>query len=105
LASETGLLLLDSIRNLGSLTEEVKVFPYGARASRDSSAAAEGFVVESIVGLFKLVTQAVVGFLEVESFTFIVAMREAGKGIVGLGEAGRSLVVAGGVEAEERHSG
>lgn len=100
LAIEAHVLFLDGIGHLGSLPKEVEVLAHSTGAWCATSSA-ECFIVEGIVGFVQLVAQTIVGVLKLKLFTRIVTAK--GKGIVRMGEARRTLVVAGRVKAEERH--
>jgi hypothetical protein len=83
LTVEAQMLFLDGIGDLGSLAKKVEILANLARGRRFGASTAKGVIVESIIGVVELVTEAVVSILEVEGVVLILA-REASKWIVGL---------------------
>lgn len=69
LTAETHLLLVDRVRDLGSLTKEIKVFPNLLRSGGFGGAivaTAKGILIQVVASLFQLVTQPVIGIFEVD---------------------------------------
>jgi hypothetical protein len=92
---ESDLLLLNSTRDLCRLAEKVEILSDRRGGSfRVASAATKGVIVEGIVGFVKLVTKTVISILKLKGSLYIIASREAGEGVVGLGEARSRRVVA-----------
>ena len=107
---------MDSICNLGGLTKEVKVS--ADWLLRRNVVATESVVVEDIVRLVELVTQSIVGILEVKTdvcqlllqflhgayLRILVVIRRAGKAGEWIWRVAKTTVAwLVGVKAEERH--
>lgn len=104
LSLETHVLLLKSTGYLGSLPKEIEILPnLAAATSIVVAATAKGIVIERVVSVVELIAEAVVGVFEFKSVVHLSVTRQASEGVVSLGEPRLGLVMAAGVEAEERH--
>jgi hypothetical protein len=98
---EADMLLFDGSRDLGSLAKEVEILAY--RPWSYTGSVAKGIIIEGIASLLQLIAQAIVRLLKFKSIPVVVATRQPGEGIMGLGKASSGRIVAIGIEAEERH--
>jgi len=104
LADEADMLLINSIGDLGSLAEKIKIL--ANRSFRNAAACVpKGVIIESVVGFVKLIAQAIVGIFKLEGVDIVVMAGEASKGVANLGEPGTDRVRSGSVKSEERHDG
>lgn len=103
LSTESDLLFLDGSGYFSRLSKEVKVLSNPSTSSRiGSTTSSKCIIVERIVGIVELVSEAVVGIFELERVIYVsFSPRQSRKGIMGLGEARPCLVVAAGIEAKE----